>query len=319
MSEQSLSAAGVELRRPFTPAAIRIKPQTVTKEAPFKGLVTFYIDARLAVERLNTVVGAGDWSDEYRVLSMDPNTGIPTECRLTVLGVTKADVGQIEPSGKHDNKSVKSAYSDALKRAAVKFGVGAFLYNLPSVWAEVTMGPNGKARGFTDGGRRAAMAAYREWLNSGHAYGDPLDHGDVESHVVESEETVDARPLEVDVPQTWAQVEELVMFFGAAVWREFQAFMRAARAAEPRFQGKRTDVFRQAAAGVAVALRSEFEPDELPGPGLQDLSRLWSAAVAGAVLTPVYDEPEQPAEPASADVAEAITESPAIPDEVVPS
>ena len=53
MSE--LDAAIRELKRPFTPAAIRMKPQSITKNEPKKGLVTFYVDARLVSERLTTV------------------------------------------------------------------------------------------------------------------------------------------------------------------------------------------------------------------------------------------------------------------------
>jgi hypothetical protein len=189
-----LSEAVAQLGRPFTPAAIRIKPQTVTKSEPRKGLVTFYIDARLVVARLNHVVGAAAWSDAYEVLSLDPNTGLPTECRLSVLGVTKADIGQIEPGG-FDNKAFKSAYSDALKRAAVKFNIGAYLYNLPQVWASVQVGANGKVRGFSDAGRAEAMKAYSAWLASpANIYGEPLDHGDVEHRVGVDEEA----PVEVD-------------------------------------------------------------------------------------------------------------------------
>ena len=171
-----LGAALAAFRRPFTPAAIKVKPQT-KPNARNQSLVTFYIDGRLAAERLNTVVGAAAWSDEYRVLSADPNMGLPIECRLTVLGVHKTDVGQIEPKSSVDEKAWKSVYSDAFKRACVKFGVGVFLYNLPNVWAEVKIGQNGKAQGFTPAGTKAALDAYRQWLASG-IYGEPLDHGD---------------------------------------------------------------------------------------------------------------------------------------------
>jgi hypothetical protein len=34
------------------------------------------------------------------------------------------------------NEQKKSAYSDALKRAAVKFGIGRFLYSLPKMYAQ---------------------------------------------------------------------------------------------------------------------------------------------------------------------------------------
>lgn len=158
------------LRAPFAADAIKVKPQTVTKDQTNpKGLVTFYIDARLVVDRLDEAVGAENWTDEYRLLCEGihaPSVGIPIECSLTVNGVTKVDVGQIAP-GEKDDKMWKSAYSDAFKRAAVKFGVGAYLYDGPSVWCPVKIGNNGKAQGFTDEGKQQAFAAYRKWIGSG--------------------------------------------------------------------------------------------------------------------------------------------------------
>ena len=52
------------------------------------------------------------------------------ECTLTVCGVSKTDVGTSGESA----DAAKAAYSDALKRAAVKFGIGRYLYALPKQW-----------------------------------------------------------------------------------------------------------------------------------------------------------------------------------------
>jgi hypothetical protein len=87
-----------------------------------------YIDARSVMRRLDAVVGAGNWSFDFDVLSPD---GKRVKGRLTVLGVTKCDAG--EASG--EDEPLKSAVSDALKRCAVHFGVGRYLYYLPRVWA----------------------------------------------------------------------------------------------------------------------------------------------------------------------------------------
>jgi len=55
--------------------------------------------------------------------------------RIGAEWVTKVDVG-----GESDQKDVgdkrKAAFSDALKRAAVKFGISRYLYNLPGVWCD---------------------------------------------------------------------------------------------------------------------------------------------------------------------------------------
>jgi hypothetical protein len=60
-------------------------------------------------------------------------------CRLRLrLGdewITKVDVGG--PSEQPDSGDrMKAAFSEALKRAAVKFGLGRYLYRLPSQWVD---------------------------------------------------------------------------------------------------------------------------------------------------------------------------------------
>ena len=48
--------------------------------------------------------------------------------RLTLKGVTRENVGE--------GADPKAAYSDALKRAAMLFGVGRYLYDAPTVWTD---------------------------------------------------------------------------------------------------------------------------------------------------------------------------------------
>jgi hypothetical protein len=87
----------------------------------FKAVCVAYIDARDVMDKLDSVVGPLGWSEHYE---RDCTTGDLT-CYLTIAGVTKGDTGtrpSIEPN--------KSEYSDSFKRAAVKWGVGRFLYDL---------------------------------------------------------------------------------------------------------------------------------------------------------------------------------------------
>lgn len=116
----------------FAPGEVKIKPAMVKNN---RALALHYIDARLVMDRLDLVVGVNNWKDEYTVLP----GGNEVECRLSlrIAGewVTKADVGgQSEQPDEGDR--MKAAYSDALKRAAVKFGVGRFLYRMPQQWMD---------------------------------------------------------------------------------------------------------------------------------------------------------------------------------------
>ena len=87
-----------------------------------------YLTARQVAKRLDDVVGPGNWSDSYRVLSSDPWI---VECTLAVCGVAKTDVGysnapDADPG--EETEPAKAAYSDSLKRAACKWAVGRWLY-----------------------------------------------------------------------------------------------------------------------------------------------------------------------------------------------
>jgi hypothetical protein len=99
-----------------------------------KGKVGSYIDARAVMDRLDTVVGATNWQTSYVVL--DPAMKA-VECNLSIRldggWVTKCDVGYPNEGKDADNadkEPLKAAYSDALKRAAVQFGIGRYIYSL---------------------------------------------------------------------------------------------------------------------------------------------------------------------------------------------
>lgn len=115
---------GRNLRAPF--------PEAFIKQRAGRGGQRFnYITARDVMDRLDAVVGPSNWSSVYR--RVDVETGA-VECRLTIYGVTKADVGYPNnPESDQETEKLKAAYSDALKRAAVQWGVGRFLYGPSSI------------------------------------------------------------------------------------------------------------------------------------------------------------------------------------------
>jgi len=119
------------LAAPFDPPVVKFKPAVVQGN---RALALAYVDARVIQDRLDEVLGVANWQDEYDSL---PDGSVVCRLRLR-LGdewVTKVDVGSpSEQPDEHDR--VKAAFSDALKRAAVKFGIGRYLYRLPSTWCD---------------------------------------------------------------------------------------------------------------------------------------------------------------------------------------
>lgn len=118
-----------ELAAPFAPEAIHWRAQNVTEARGGNALALAYIDARDVQDRLDAVCGPSNWKDEYvetakgRVL-----------CTLSIRHdgewISKSD-----GAGDTDVEGEKGALSDALKRAAVKWGIGRYLYGLGNVWA----------------------------------------------------------------------------------------------------------------------------------------------------------------------------------------
>jgi Rad52/22 family double-strand break repair protein len=119
------------LAAPFPAAEVKFLPKAIQDN---RALALPYLDARAIMDRLDEVLGVEGWWDHYEVL---PNGS--AICRLTLcckeMPITKMDVGS--PSEQPDKgDQVKAALSDALKRAAVKFGIGRYLYRIPSIWAD---------------------------------------------------------------------------------------------------------------------------------------------------------------------------------------
>ena len=119
------------LAEPFEVGEVKFKPAVVSGN---RAMAIAYVDARVIQDRLDEVLGVAGWQDEYECL---PDGGVVCRLRLR-LGdgwITKMDVGG--PSEQPDEGDRrKAAFSDAPKRAAVKFGIGRYLYRLPSQWVD---------------------------------------------------------------------------------------------------------------------------------------------------------------------------------------
>jgi hypothetical protein len=122
---------GPLLAAPFDPEEVKWKAQVVSGN---RALAVAYVDARAVQDRLDEVLGVVGWQDAYE-LQPDGAVACTLSIRCGADWVSKTDVGApSEQPDEGDRK--KAAYSDALKRAAVKFGVGRYLYRLGAVWVD---------------------------------------------------------------------------------------------------------------------------------------------------------------------------------------
>jgi len=110
----------------FPKEAISWRAQQVKKDGS-TAMALAYIDARDVMDRLDSVIGAGEWQCDY------PHAGTKTVCRI---GIKVGDewIWKSNGAGDSDIEAEKGALSDAFKRAAVLWGIGRYLYDMPCPW-----------------------------------------------------------------------------------------------------------------------------------------------------------------------------------------
>lgn len=120
----------------LNPGVTREKLHELSIEMPYKWKVqtakqwgcecVAYVDARQVMDMLDEALGPENWQDHYREVAGN----VYCDLKIKVDGewVTKSDCGAESSFEKE-----KGQASDAFKRAAVKWGIGRFLYRLPMV------------------------------------------------------------------------------------------------------------------------------------------------------------------------------------------
>lgn len=117
-----------ELRKPFHPSQVIWKPGSVRQDQT-RALALAYADLRAYQNRLDEVCGM-DWSVTYTPW------GDRIVCHLTINGITRSSTGEPDSQSERSEIAGTSAEAQAFKRACAMFGLGRYLYQLPSVWVE---------------------------------------------------------------------------------------------------------------------------------------------------------------------------------------
>lgn len=125
LGQRTLNAIHDRLCKPFPLWAIEVKPSATTKDKA-RALAIAYVDPRQYQTRLDRLAGPEGWAVAYR-----PVGERAIVCALTILGVTREDVGECDAG---DPNQMTSAAMQAFKRACAAFGMGRYLYSLPAIW-----------------------------------------------------------------------------------------------------------------------------------------------------------------------------------------
>jgi hypothetical protein len=123
-----------QLKKPFRENRISWRVGATKKDngTPVSGIALAYIDARDVMQRLDDVFGL-DWQCRYT--QADTKTVCEVGIKINGEWIWRANA-----AGDSDIEAEKGAASDAFKRAAVLFGVGRYLYELPNTWMPLKSG-----------------------------------------------------------------------------------------------------------------------------------------------------------------------------------
>jgi hypothetical protein len=118
-----------------------------------------YLDARAVMDRLDEVVGPGLWRDDYKEVNGRLMCGIS----IFTCGewVTKWDTGTVTQI-----EGDKGIVSDSFKRAAVKWGVGRFLYSTGTQFVPANKKKESGSFPFVVDGSGKRVYEVTEYINS---------------------------------------------------------------------------------------------------------------------------------------------------------
>lgn len=221
------------LRAPFAASAVKWVPIGGLLSDGNAVLLQPHINASLVFERLSEV----DPSWTHDTVPMISNTtdpgdpfglkhGSPWKCTMTLLGVTRPGIGQLKAGAAPSNMHLKTAYSDAVKRAALEFELGAYLRAIDVVYLErqtrdgelykFSMYQNKpQFKGLTKVGKRVLAKKYTEFITNPEfvaRYGDAIEYGDVAA--IEEDDVEAAPELEMSVQVNDTEADVLILLAG---------------------------------------------------------------------------------------------------------
>jgi len=119
------------LAAPFPVESVHWRVGSKTNDKK-RGMCLAYIDARDVMDRLDAVVGPENWQTDF------VNSGNGATCCRVAIRIDGEWLWKADGAGQTSYEGDKGQFSDALKRAAVSWGIARYLYSIPSPWVELT-------------------------------------------------------------------------------------------------------------------------------------------------------------------------------------
>lgn len=152
------------LKTPFSPTLISWRIGSI-KGDKTKASALAYLNARDVMERLDEVCGPSGWQCRYPFIGccdigilIQPWSPDP---RIPPIQTNPEWVWKSNGAGQSDIEAEKGQYSDAFKRAAVLWGIGRYLYDLPNTWYPIE--PRGNSYIFTKEAESQMTQFLHDW------------------------------------------------------------------------------------------------------------------------------------------------------------
>lgn len=146
------------LAAPFSNGDIEWRVSATTQDKT-KGLAVPYVTNRAIQNRLDSTVGIDGWQNEFRPWK----DGKAQLCGISIyFQQQKQWLTKWDGADDSDFESVKGGLSDSMKRAAVEWGVGRYLYGMTQIWVKIVQ--RGKGFFIVDEEQPRLDQTHEDWV-----------------------------------------------------------------------------------------------------------------------------------------------------------
>ena len=155
-----------KLRAPFPSKDVEWRIQSVDKDK-LRGLAVPYIDSRAVQNRLDEVFGIYGWQNTFSPWHTRKK-GASGQIESQICGISVYDKNTGEWITKWDGaedtniEPIKGGLSDSFKRAAVQWGIGRYLYDMPSIFVQAV--PYRDSFRIADHEKKRLMEAHEKFI-----------------------------------------------------------------------------------------------------------------------------------------------------------
>lgn len=132
---------------------------SATNRDKTKGLAVPYVTNRAIQNRLDDTLGIDGWRNEF----VPWKEGKAQLCGISIyFAQQKLWLTKWDGADDSDIESVKGGLSDSMKRAAVEWGIGRYLYGMTQVWVQIEQ--RGKGFVIVDSERYRLDQTHEDWM-----------------------------------------------------------------------------------------------------------------------------------------------------------